>query len=249
MEEYVQAALKAGLQEIGFSDHIPMYFRRPDPGYAMTETQLDEYVAEVARLGKQYPGITILTALECDYDRRHEAGLVRILKYFPWDYTLGSIHFVGDWGFDDPRRIEGYQQWNLAHLYREYFSLVQAAAKSGFFQVMSHTDLIKKLGFRSTEDLSDIYEETARVYRDAGVAAEVNTAGWRAPIGEIYPHPDFLERCHHYRVPVTLGSDAHQPEQVGYRLPDAVRLLRDIGYKEAASFRRRRMRLVPLEDL
>lgn len=247
MEEYVLAARKSGLREMGFSDHIPMYFQEVVPGYAMNDAELEQYVGEVYRLRRAYPDITLLLGLEADYAQGQENKLGTILKSYDFDYVLGSIHWLEDWSFDNEQEIAKYKQWDLAELYRHYFGLVQAAARSGYFQIMAHPDLIKKLGFRSPEPLAPIYEETARVFRDAGVCAEVNTAGWRVTVKEIYPDPEFLERCCHYRVPVTLGSDAHNPNLVGNRFAEAVALLKDIGFKQVATFRQRKMKLVPLD--
>ena len=247
MEEYVLAARKAGLREMGFSDHIPMYFQEVVPGFAMTEADLECYAGEVYRLRKAYPELTVLLGLEADFAPGQESKLETILRKYEFDYILGSIHWIGNWGFDDERQIAGYEQWDLAELYRHYFGLVQAAARSGYFQIMAHPDLIKKLGFRSPESLAGLYEETARVFRDAGVCAELNTAGWRVQVKEIYPHPEFLEMCCHYKVPVTLGSDAHRPDLVGNRFNQAVALLKNIGFKQVATFRQRKMKLVPLD--
>ena len=71
---------------------------------------------------------------------------------------------------------------------------------------------------------------------EADICVEVNLAGLRAPIAEIYPAVPFLELCHRYRVPVTLGSDAHKPEQVGAGFDMAIKLLRSVGYSEVAVF-------------
>ena len=247
MEEYVLAAQKAGLREMGFSDHIPMYFQEVVPGFAMSEEELEQYVGEVYRLRQAFPDIKLLLGLEADYAQGQENKLINLLKSYDFDYVLGSVHWIGNWSFDDERQSAEYQKWNLAELYRHYFGLVQAAAKSGCFQIMAHTDLIKKLGFRCPEPLDQIYEETARVFRDAGVCAELNTAGWRVPVKEIYPHLEFLERCCHYRVPVTLGSDAHQPGMVAEGFGEAVALLKDIGFKQIATFRQRKLKLIPLD--
>ncbi|MBE0466671.1 MAG: histidinol-phosphatase, partial [Candidatus Desulforudis sp.] len=108
------------------------------------------------------------------------------------------------------------------------------------FDSLAHPDLLKKFGCRPAGDITALYRETVAAIAAAGVCVEVSTAGLRAPVGEIYPHPDFLRLCRDYGVPVTLGSDAHAPEQVGDRFYEAVALLKQVGYREVTTFRRRR---------
>jgi len=243
MEEYLQQALGLGLQEIGFADHAPMYWldeAAGDAELAMPESGLAGYVAEVARLRAAYPAIEIKLGLEADYIPGHEDGLRRLLGQYPFDYVLGSVHFIDGWGFDNPAYMEHYQTMDLHRLYRRYFALVQQAAQSRLFDIMAHPDLIKKFGFAAGFDLHELYEETAGVFAAAGVCVEVNTAGLRAPVKEIYPAEAFLRACQKDGVPVTTGSDAHLPGQVGYDFDGAASLLTRTGYSATAIFSRRK---------
>lgn len=244
MREYVEHALALGLKEIGFADHVPMYWLEEgerDPELAMPERQLAEYVAEVEMMQAAYPSISIKLGLEADYIPRHEDGLRRILEQYPFDYVLGSVHFIDGWGFDNPAYIDLYKTLDLNKLYHRYFELVQQAARSGLFDIMAHPDLVKKFGFRPPGNLDALYEDTARVFAKAGVCVEINTAGLRVPVGEIYPVEDFLRVCRNYAVPVTTGSDAHIPKHVGHRFDRSLELLSRVGYKEAAFFKERKI--------
>jgi len=78
------------------------------------------------------------------------------------------------------------------------------------------------------------------------VCVEVNTAGLRKPVGEIYPHPALLRACRAAGVPVTLGSDAHAPAEVAADLAAAVHLLRAAGYEEYVQYARRNRTAVRL---
>ena len=118
-------------------------------------------------------------------------------------------------GFDNPAEIDGYRNRDLYRIYEQYFGLIQQAAETGIFDIIAHPDLVKKFGFTLERDLTPLYEETARVFKQANVCAEVNTAGLRYPAGEIYPSLAMLKILHRYDVPVSLGSDAHTPEQLG----------------------------------
>src|SRR5919199_670286 len=104
MSEYVAHARAQGLPEIGFSDHLYLYWLpsdRRDPELAMGEAELDAYVEDVLRLRSENSDLVIRLAIEADFIPGYEAELKRILARYPWDYVLGSVHFIDQWGFDD----------------------------------------------------------------------------------------------------------------------------------------------------
>ncbi len=249
MEEYVEHAISLGLSEIGFSDHVYSYYlprEERDPTIAMAEEELPQYVESVLRLRQRYPQIPIRLGLEADYVPGHEESLRRILDPYPWDYVYGSVHVIGDWVFDHPDYIHRYADWDIDDLYRHYFGLIEGAAASGLFDIVGHLDVIKKFGFRPQRDPSALYTEVATSLRDAGICIEVSTAGLRKPVGEIYPGPHLLAECARHGVPVTLGSDAHQPTEVGSDFDRSLEALRSAGYREITRFERRKPIPVPI---
>ncbi len=236
---YVRRALAAGLDEIGFSEHIYLYHLprdQRDPELAMKEEDMDTYVEMVDQVQHTHPEITIRLGLEADYIPKHEEKLASILASYPWDYIYGSVHFINRWGFDDPRYIDKYSNWQIDELYTRYFELVMDAARAGLFDVMAHLDLIKKFGYRTQSDLQPLYAEVAGVLAESNVCIEISSGGLRQPISEAYPHPDLLRACYLAGVPVTLGSDAHKPEHVGYAFPQLVETLRQAGYSQVVRF-------------
>jgi len=235
MREYVEKALALGLPEIGFADHLPMYWLKEsnrDPGIAMPMQGLTEYVAEVERLRTAYPSLSIKLGIEADYLPGFELELAEILGQYPFDYVLGSVHFIDGWGFDNPAYLDKYEYIDINDLYSRYFKLLQQAAQSRLFNVIAHPDLIKKFGYRPQDNLQKLYEHTARVFAESGVSAEINTAGLRAATKEIYPSKGLLQAFRKYAVPVTTGSDAHEPGLVGYAFENARQLLQEVGYTE-----------------
>lgn len=243
MQAYVERAVQVGLPEMGFSDHIFLYWLpedQRDPELAMPEDQFNAYVQDVQRLQHAYPEIAIRLAVEADFILDAESTLKSVLSRYPWDYVLGSVHFIGEWGMDDGRYLSQYDTWDIDELYEHYFGLILKAANSGHFDTMAHLDLVKKFGHRARKELTDLYGRVARGLAQAGVAIEVNTAGLRKPIGELYPHLDLLTACRKAGVPATLGSDAHAPEEVGLGLPLAIEHLHAAGYERILTYRNRR---------
>jgi len=247
--EYAARAADLGLDEIGVSEHVPLYWlpeEGRDPTLAMAPHDLPRYFDLVEEARRAVPGLPIRLGLEADYIPGHEAELHPILTLHPWDYVYGSVHFLGAWGLDDARYTDEYARRGVDAVYDEYFAVLQEAARSGLFVIMAHLDLVKKFGYRASGDPLPRYREVARVMAEAGVCVEVNTAGLLKPVAEIYPQVDLLRALHAAGVPVTLGSDAHEPRLVGYAFDQAVRLLREVGYDRVLRFRERRRAYVPL---
>lgn len=249
MEEYVRQARASGLMEMGFSDHIYMYWLPPeqrDPSLAMSEEEFPAYVEDVYRLQREFPDMSIRLAVEADYIPGWERQLTKALAPYPWDYVLGSVHFIGDWGFDDERHIARFQEWDVGELYERYFDLVCRGAESGLFDVMAHPDLVKKFGHRPSGDLRPLYAQVARRLKAADVCVEVNTAGLRKPVAEIYPAYELLREFRRAGLSATIGSDAHAPGQVAADYQRAVALLKEAGYTEVTVFKERRRQKRPL---
>lgn len=249
MEEYVEAAIAAGVREIGFSDHIPMYWlpeEKRDPSIAMRMEELEEYVADVSRLRERYREIPIRLGIEADFLPGREEDLVRILERYEWDYVIGSIHFIGEWGFDNPAEVNRYADWDISELYARFFTLERMAAESGLFDILAHIDLIKKFGHRPSHDLGRLYADVAESIARADVAIELSTAGLRKPVGEVYPNPVLLAECARRGVPLVISSDAHSPQEVAWGFEDARALAVRSGYTKLARFERRQRFLEPL---
>lgn len=251
VDQYIERAIEAGLDEIGFSEHIFLYHlpaEERDPELAPREEDMAGYVGLIEEARARHPEIPIRLGLEADYIPGHERTLEQILRSVPWDFVYGSVHFIGAWGFDDPRYTAGFSDWQIDDVYAAYFKLVTDAATTGLFDIMAHLDLVKKFGHRATGDLSDLYREVAGSLANSGVCIEISSAGLRKPVGEIYPHPDLLRACREAGVPVTLGSDAHEPQSVGYAFDELVKYLRDAGYTDSVRFKARERRLHPLPN-
>lgn len=249
LREYIAVARAAGFAEIGFADHIPLYWlpeAERDPGLAMREGELGDYVAEVCRLREENPDLVIRLGIEADFIPGQTEKLAAVLSAYPFDYVIGSVHYLGGWGFDHPDQLAGYLVRDINGIYRDYFCLLQEAACSGLFDIMAHPDLVKKFGYRLESDLRPWYEETAAVFAREGVCVEVNTAGLRAPAAEIYPALDFLKTCRALGVAATAGSDAHSPGQVGYAWEEVRKWLQAAGYREVAVFEKRHRKLLPI---
>lgn len=274
LTRFVATANARGLAEIGVSEHIyrfddaqraygdwwgaglvaPGPDEEPLPGTpafasnwwrARGGQSLSEYAALIRNFSGELP---VRLGIEVDYFPGAEDAIRHVLSQAPFDYVIGSVHWIGPWGFDLLGVRGLWDGRDVDAAYRDYFSLLCQAARSGLFDIMAHPDLIKVMGHRPSPalDLTTLYLDAAEALALGGAAVEVSTAGLRKPVGELYPAPDFLRACHHRGVPLTLASDAHTPEDVGRDFDRAVELARAVGYREALKFERREPRAVPL---
>jgi histidinol-phosphatase (PHP family) len=154
------------------------------------------------------------------------------------------VHFIGEFPVD--RSADDWQNENADERWRQYFDLWRQAAASRLFDSLAHPDLPKKFNFRPRTDFTAIYEEALRAVAEANVAIEVSTAGLRKPCREIYPSEEFLRIARRLNIPITLGSDAHLPQDVGQDFDKAVALARSCGYEKICRFTQRKRELVVL---
>lgn len=240
LEEYIQAAVQRGLREIGLSDHQPVLHIAPEdllPEVAMPLEELPLYVAEALALKEKYRGvIDVKVGLEADWVEGDGDRVAELLGKHPFDYVIGSVHFLGTWDHTDSRQLAGWDSRDILETYAEYFKQVRMAAQSGLFDTIGHIDVIKRFGYVPEQPYEHLLEETVDAVRAAGVCVEVNASGLRYPCAEQFPSRRMLEMLHAHRVPLTLGSDAHQPRFVGEGLDVVVGLLREVGYKQVHGF-------------
>ncbi len=244
--DYARRAVELGFTEIGFSDHSPMPQDDFDD-WRMFNRQLDEYVAQVRLAQRTFPQLTIRLALEVDYLPGHEDWIRDLAARHPWDYFIGSVHYVsGGWDIDSPFKRDLWEKCDVDAIWTEYFDRLTQAAASGLFEIIGHLDLPKKFGYLPKCDLAPCIEEFLAAAKRQGCAIELNTAGLRKDCREIYPSRRILERAFAQGVPITFGSDAHAAEEVGFSLPEAVQLARSIGYTEVVQLANRQATRIPL---
>jgi histidinol-phosphatase (PHP family) len=242
--DYARRAVELGFTEIGFSDHSPM--RRDDfDDWRMRFDQLGEYVEKVRKAQRDFPQLTIRLAMEVDYLPGQEEWIRELASLHPWDYFIGSVHYVSDsWAIDSPYKRSEWKNRDVWEVWSIYFERLTMAAESGLFEIIGHADLPKKFGYRPTRDCTPLYETFLNAAKKHNCALDVNTAGLRKDCKEIYPSRQILELAFQKGVPITFGSDAHAPEEVGLNFKEAIELTRGVGYAQCLRFARRQREFV-----
>ncbi|WCM61593.1 histidinol-phosphatase HisJ [Paenibacillus polymyxa] len=254
LEEYVQQGIRLGLDQLGLSDHMPLLHVKPAdyyPEMAMPMEELPRYVEECLELKERFKGqIDIRVGLEGDYIEGWEREIEDIITAYPWDYVIGSVHFLGEWDVTDFRQVHHWEGKNVLEVYRTYYDAVSKAAATGLYDIMGHLDVIKRFGYHpkseEMEELRELERSALSAVARSGRAMELNASGLSKPCAEMFPSRRMLEEAFSLGIPLTVGSDAHDPAKLSEHLEKARALLYEVGYRELAVFQHRERSLVPL---
>ena len=237
VERYVERARERGVDEIGFAEHV-YYFRETRFAWWLPyqlercTRGLDRYCDAVLEAKRR--GLPVKLGIEVDWVPEHADGLAAALEPYPWDFVLGSVHWIGDLAVDQQPGL--WAEHSVEEVWAIYARELEAAARSGHFDVLAHPDLVKIFGDRVDWDWQPVIDVLD------GLALEVSTAGLHKPVGELYPDAALLRGAKR----ITLASDAHVPEDVGRDFDQAVAHARAAGFETVTVFDRRESRQEPL---
>ncbi|MDD5405519.1 MAG: histidinol-phosphatase [Sulfurovaceae bacterium] len=239
VDEYIQKAITLGIDIYGFSEHAPMEF---DKNYRLSFDEMKLYEKDILDARIRYQDkIEILLGYEIDFLPRYMDERVLKAKV---DYLIGSVHFINEWGFDNPEFIGGYEGKDINEIWQNYFDAVESMAKSGLLDIAGHLDLLKVFKFLPTKDVRILAKNALKAIKKSDMTIEINTAGLRKPIEEIYPSKALIEEMYELEIPITFGSDAHKIEHIGHGYNEAMALAKEIGYTKVMTFRDRDKQLL-----
>ncbi|MBU4367028.1 MAG: histidinol-phosphatase HisJ family protein [Verrucomicrobia bacterium] len=236
-------AMDLGMPELCFTDHVP----NPDGYDPVNRMRLDQFplyrtmVADLTRASQP----VVLFGVEADYYDGCERFLQDWLPRQEFDLVLGSVHYIDNWGFDNPDERHVWDSVDVTKTWATYFDLIgkladSRLADSRLADVVGHLDLPKKFGYRpSDRDLREMAQPALDRVAEAGMAIEINSSGLRRPVHEIYPSALLLSLAKERDIPICFGSDAHRPEEVGWQFDASLALARSAGYTHAVQYRRR----------
>jgi len=178
--------------------------------------------------------------LEIEYIPGREEEIKRIIQLNPYDYIIGSVHFIEGWAFDHPDYKDEFKKRDIDEVYAAYFNLVEKAVASGLFDIVGHIDLIKIWGHRPRKRSTVYYvKKILDIIKDSGMVIEINSSGLRKPVREVYPAQDVIEMMALMNIPITFASDAHHPDQVGENIEDLAILAVNSGYRHIVTLDKR----------
>ncbi len=247
MAEMCHSAIAKGIPEIGFTEHYDLH---PNEG-CRDWFKLDEWAAELEKCRVELDGRLIIRAgIEIGEPHIFGTETQAMLKRYPFDYVLGSLHWVGAETIFDP---DYFRRRTQHEAFAGYFVELERLTRIGEFDILSHFDvLIRAWGEMGGQYDPLEYEDAIRpVLRNCverGIALDINTKGLRSKINMLTPNVDILrwyvetggERA-------TLGSDSHQPYNVGADLDKAASAARAAGIKWLTRFEGRESTLIRID--
>jgi histidinol-phosphatase (PHP family) len=233
IEQFVINARRRNINEIGFSEHDEF----------SSWVNIDVIKAVQAKNND----IRIRLGMEADYIPGQENGIRQKVTAYDYDYVIGSIHFINNWGFDNPEYKDRFDQYNIDEIYGAYFNLVEEMIRTGLFDVVGHMDLVKIWGHRpKNRSLIDYVKPVLNTIKKSGMVVEINSAGLRKPVKEIYPAHEIVQLMFSLNIPITLSSDAHHPEQVGEGFSETIDLITRCGYRSIIQFDQHRKTVIQI---
>ncbi len=213
--DYVLSAISKNLSEIGLSDHMPL----PgdfDPEHRMKIEEFEIYRNWYEKVIEEFGDkIKIRFGVEADFIESEIDFIRNFIKRGDFDYVIGSIHFIDGWNIASHRQSWKWEGQDVNAVYEAYYQTMKKLVSSRLFDVIGHFDMIKKFGYRANDDFEDLIREIFVLIKRNDLCIEINTSGLRHKVAEIYPSLKILELVKEYGIPITLGSDAHDPYDVG----------------------------------
>lgn len=243
----IQAARAAGLDELGISDHYVLHPSGEEVEWTMPLDAIGEYVLELRAAAHETHDLKLRIGVEADYFPETVDALREVLAPHPWDFIVGSVHYVDGFPIDEDARFwEALSPEQRNETWRVYWIRIRELAESGVYDFVGHLDLPKKFGFRPTVDLTTEAHAALDAIAAADMAIEINTAGWSLPAAEGYPSLELLQAARARNIPLLINADAHFPEYLTRNFDLARTLAREAGYTELVRYEGRRRYPVPL---
>jgi histidinol-phosphatase (PHP family) len=195
----------------------------------------------VQQLREANPDLEILIGIELDNDPTTGPSGLRWVEenWQQLDFVLGSVHYFpgADRMFDGADQASQLQSRGANAAFELYLFELQKLISRGSIDCLSHLDLIKihKL-FPSGYDPLAWFSPILDQVHSAGLALEINTAGWRKPVGEQYPQVDIIREAVRREIPITVSSDAHSFAQVGEDYERLAAIMAEAGVKKLTRF-------------
>ena len=261
VEGFFKAAKTHGLDEIGISEHshtFPEFEKFYYDDLILDNSQVGEfqknwlktnkfkhtlkdYFDFMAELKKNHAvkiGIEV-----CNF--KNQSEVKKILDSWDFDYIIGSVHFIFGWGFDFSKIKFEWNNHNLREIYEEYTREIEKLAASKNYDILGHPFNIRLFKNFPNFDVTEYLERVAVALKKSDMAIDINTGTkYRYPVGEISPYADFMKIAAHYEIPITINSDAHQPEDCGKFYEEAADYAKSFGYKKISRFSKRKREFV-----
>ena len=246
MERYIRSAAALGFKEICFLDHLTV--QAAEKGLSMSLKEIPYYFQAVQVLKQKYRHtLGIKAGLEIDFNPDHTGLFQEVAGTYAFDVIATGLHFPG--GMDVVSRRSSWcsGEKDADYVYGLYLEQLEKMLDHTYFDVICHIDLVKKFGRKPSRSFDRAVDGILSKIKEKNLTVEVNTSGFNHPIQKPYPSLDMIRKCHEKGISITLGSDAHKPEDVGQYYHRALPMILSAGYRHLATFTKRKRSEIPIK--
>lgn len=247
MEEYIQRAVDMGFKEICFLDHLTV--QETENNLSMSFHQIPFYFQAVQRLKYKYHGmIRVKTGLEIDFNPEYTEVFEEISEIYDFDVIATALHFPE--GINIVSRKSDWKKGkhDTDAIHEMYYDQLKKMLNYDYFDIVCHFDLVKKFGMKPSISFENKIDEILAEIKRKDLTVEINTSGYDHPVGEAYPSFDIIKKCHRLGIGITMGSDSHDPEDMGRYYDKVIPMLFSAGYRKVDSFQSRKRRPVAIKN-
>ncbi len=250
LEEMVKRACLLGLTHYCVTEHLDLDFPVNPDGLTF-ELDTKAYLAAASLLREKYLSqLNLYTGVELGLQPHLAERLRTYIEEYSFDFIIGSSHLCGG---RDPYYPTFYEGRSEEEAYEEYFtSILENIRIFDDFDVYGHLDYVVRYGPHkdtrySYEKYQDILDPIIRLLIEKGKGIEVNTGGLKYGLKDLHPCTPLLKRYRELGGEIiTIGSDAHKPENIGAYFPRAEEALKACGFSYYTIFQERKPKFLPL---
>ncbi len=239
MEEMAEKAIALGMSKICFTDHMDYDF--PEKYGLPFVFNPDDYFKKLDEISDKYRSrIKILKGIELGLQPYLAPRYRQLLDQYDFDFAIGSSHLVDGM---DPYYPEYWINKSTEEGIETYFRSITDNVKAfSEYQVYGHLDYIVRYApdknhSYTYEKYAGIIDEMLKTIIDHGKGIEINTSGYKYGLKFAHPRTDVLKRYKELGGEIiTIGSDGHSPEHLGYDFPIAEQVLLSLGFRYYVTF-------------
>jgi histidinol-phosphatase (PHP family) len=240
VDDYCKKAVALGFNEICFTNHYEFHtLMQGSYDYSLTEEKMEQYISDLEAARKKYPRFKIRFGVELGYSKEWKKEIVELTKKYPFDYVIGSVHFIGEHLYAFDTILDGL---SIEDRHKVYFKALNELIELKYCDCIGHFDVLyRNTPYIPLRKYKPLIEKCIRSMKENNIGFELNTRGLQMLNKGSYPNAEILKFLYDSGIrKVTIGSDCHNPEDFADGIEKGLELLKQTGFKEIYTFSRRK---------
>lgn len=231
--EFIEQAIKMNIDEIYFLEHTHIFKECSNLYFEMSEYNqyqndwfaqkrqnarpIIDYINFIEKMKKISFPVKVKFGLEVCYSPRHEKDIESIKNIYPFDFLVGSVHWIDGWAFSHLKQPWTAQQVDVDKLYARYYQLMKQLAQSGLFSGLAHPNSLGCFGVNPGGTFNGTYIELARLLKSNNMYVEQSSGIkiYYSKNNQLGMNNEMLKIMKDNDVQILTASDAHTPQFAG----------------------------------